>query len=110
MPFPIVCRVVDSVRENLEGRALSSLTRVSTAVRAAVEAALTRILTPKRSIDVLREARHLPAAAALRCSRPTRSDALLLARLAPESRIHARKAILLAIQMMCNLLNLAMTR
>ncbi len=57
---PTICRVVDSVRENLEGRALGSLTRVSTAVRTAVEAALTRILTPKRSIDVLREARLFP--------------------------------------------------
>jgi hypothetical protein len=36
---------------------LGSFTRVSTAVRSALEEALTRILTPKRSIDVLREVR-----------------------------------------------------
>jgi hypothetical protein len=47
--------VVDSVRSGLEGQALGSLTRVSSVVKTAVEAALTRILTPKRSIDVLRE-------------------------------------------------------
>lgn len=40
---------------SLEGRKLASFTRVSTAVQQAVEEALTRILTPKRSIDVLRE-------------------------------------------------------
>ena len=41
---------------------MGSWTRVSTAVRAAVEAALTRILTPKRSIDILREVRlHVTA-------------------------------------------------
>ena len=50
-------RVVDSVRSGLEGRPLGSLTRVSTVVKTAVEAALTRILTPSRTIDILREAR-----------------------------------------------------
>ncbi len=54
-------RVVDSVRGGLEGQALGSLTRVSTAVQQAVEAALTRILTPKRSIDILREVRMFGA-------------------------------------------------
>lgn len=39
------------------GQKLSSFTRVSTAVSTAFEAALTRILTPKRSIDVLRDVR-----------------------------------------------------
>ena len=43
---------------SLEGQALGSFTRISTAVRSAVEAALTRILTPKRSIDILREVRN----------------------------------------------------
>ena len=38
------------------GKKLGSFTRVSSAVRSAVEDAIVRILTPKRSIDVLREA------------------------------------------------------
>ena len=40
---------------NLEGRRLAGFTRIGTAVRAAVEEALHRILTPRRSVDVLRE-------------------------------------------------------
>lgn len=40
---------------SLAGQRLGSFTRVSSAVRGAVEEALTRILTPKRSIDILRE-------------------------------------------------------
>lgn len=44
------------MRSGLEGRPLGSLTRVSTVVKTAVEAALTRILTPSRTIDILREA------------------------------------------------------
>lgn len=40
---------------SLVGQRLGSFTRISSAVRTALEAALTRILTPKRSIDVLRE-------------------------------------------------------
>lgn len=55
-------RLAESVAASLEGQALGSFTRVSTAVRVAVEAALTRILTPKRSIDILREVRLLSAA------------------------------------------------
>jgi len=47
------------VAANLEGRRLASFTRIGTAVRAAVEEALHRILTPRRSIDVLREVRAL---------------------------------------------------
>lgn len=39
----------------LVGQKLAGFTRISSAVRAAVEGALTRILTPKRSIDVLRD-------------------------------------------------------
>ena len=50
-------QVCASVRVTLVGAALPSLTRVATAVRSVVEAALTRILTPRRSIDVLREVR-----------------------------------------------------
>ena len=48
-------RVCQSVAAGLEGQALASFTRVSSAVKAAVEAALHRILTPRRSIDVLRD-------------------------------------------------------
>lgn len=47
--------MIESVATSLEGQKLASFTRVSTAVQQAVEEALTRILTPKRSIDVLRE-------------------------------------------------------
>jgi signal recognition particle receptor subunit alpha len=50
-------KLTESVAVSLEGQKLSSFTRVSSAVRTAVEQALTRILTPKRSIDVLREVR-----------------------------------------------------
>ena len=49
------CRLCDSVAASLVGQRLGSFTRISSAVRTALEAALTRILTPKRSIDVLRE-------------------------------------------------------
>ena len=48
-------RVCQSVAANLEGQALASFTGVSSAVKSAVEAALHRILTPRRSIDVLRD-------------------------------------------------------
>lgn len=50
-------KVCESVAASVEGRKLSSFTGVSAAVRDAVEDALTRILTPKRSIDILREVR-----------------------------------------------------
>ena len=40
---------------NLIGQKLESFTRITSAVRRAVEEALTRILTPRRSIDILRE-------------------------------------------------------
>lgn len=50
-------KVIESVATSLEGQRLGSFTRVTTAVKDAVEAALTRILTPKRSIDILREVR-----------------------------------------------------
>ena len=48
-------RLCESVAASLVGQRLGSFTRISSAVRVALEAALTRILTPKRSIDVLRE-------------------------------------------------------
>ena len=50
-----MCRLCQSVAASLEGQKLGSFTRVSSAVKTALEGALTRILTPKRSIDVLRE-------------------------------------------------------
>jgi signal recognition particle receptor subunit alpha len=50
-------KVIESVATSLEGQRLGSFTRVTRAVKEAVEAALTRILTPKRSIDILREVR-----------------------------------------------------
>ena len=59
---PVAAKVVDSVAASLVGASLPSLTRVATAVRAAVEAALVRVLTPRRSVDVLREARAAAAA------------------------------------------------
>ncbi|GAB9462668.1 hypothetical protein Gpo141_00000156 [Globisporangium polare] len=45
----------ESVLTTLVGQRLESFTRVSTIVRKALEAALLRILTPKKSTDVLRE-------------------------------------------------------
>ena len=39
----------------LVGQKLAGFTGISAAVKSAVEGALTRILTPKRSIDILRE-------------------------------------------------------
>lgn len=57
----IADKVIESVSTSLEGQKLASFTRVSTAVQQAVEAALTRILTPKRSIDVLREVKAAQA-------------------------------------------------
>lgn len=52
----MLCRLCESVATTLVGKKLGSFTRVSSAVRTAVEDAIVRILTPKRSIDVLREA------------------------------------------------------
>lgn len=51
----LCCRVCDSVAAGLVGQRLGGFTRISSAVRGAVEGALTRILTPKRSIDILRD-------------------------------------------------------
>ncbi|KAK9799811.1 hypothetical protein WJX73_001989 [Symbiochloris irregularis] len=48
-------KLCESVAANLVGQKLGSFRLISTAVKEALEAALTRILTPKRSIDVLRE-------------------------------------------------------
>jgi signal recognition particle receptor subunit alpha len=43
------------VATGLEGQRLSGFTGIGTAVKGAVEAALVRILTPRRSIDILRD-------------------------------------------------------
>ncbi|KAL6973819.1 hypothetical protein U1Q18_028003 [Sarracenia purpurea var. burkii] len=48
-------KLCESVSASLEGRKLASFTRISSTVQAAMEEALVRILTPKRSIDILRD-------------------------------------------------------
>ncbi|GAB2234796.1 hypothetical protein Drorol1_Dr00004061 [Drosera rotundifolia] len=47
-------KLCESVAASLEGKKLASFTRVSSTVQAAMEEALVRILTPNRSIDILR--------------------------------------------------------
>lgn len=48
-------KLCESVASQLVGKQLGSFTRVSTTVKNAMEESLTRILTPKRRIDILRE-------------------------------------------------------
>uniref|UniRef100_A0A0C9RQF1 TSA: Wollemia nobilis Ref_Wollemi_Transcript_2289_2327 transcribed RNA sequence n=1 Tax=Wollemia nobilis TaxID=56998 RepID=A0A0C9RQF1_9CONI len=48
-------KLCESVAASLEGKKLGSFTRVSSTVQSAMEEALLRILTPKRSIDILRD-------------------------------------------------------
>ncbi|XP_071724969.1 uncharacterized protein [Rutidosis leptorrhynchoides] len=48
-------KLCESVAISLEGKKLGSFTRISSTVQAAMEDALVRILTPKRSIDILRD-------------------------------------------------------
>ncbi|XP_028793931.1 signal recognition particle receptor subunit alpha [Neltuma alba] len=48
-------KLCESVAASLEGKKLASFTRISSTVHAAMEEALVRILTPKRSIDILRD-------------------------------------------------------
>jgi signal recognition particle receptor subunit alpha len=48
-------KLCESVAASLVGKKLGSFTRVSSSVQAAMEDALVRILTPRRSIDVLRD-------------------------------------------------------
>ena len=55
IPAPTCSRLCESVATNLVGQRLSGFTGITKAVRGAVEEALTRILTPRRSIDILRE-------------------------------------------------------
>mmetsp|Transcript_1717 Transcript_1717/g.6043 ORF Transcript_1717/g.6043 Transcript_1717/m.6043 type:complete len:602 (+) Transcript_1717:193-1998(+) len=51
----IVEKLCESIATSLEGQKMSSFTRISTVVRSAMEDALTRILTPQRSTNILRE-------------------------------------------------------
>lgn len=51
-------KLCDSVGASLVGKQLGSFSLVSTAVRDAMQQALTKILTPKRNIDILREIRE----------------------------------------------------
>ncbi|XP_051183680.1 uncharacterized protein [Lolium perenne] len=48
-------KLCESVAASLEGKKLGSFTRISSTVQTAMEEALTRILTPRRSIDILRD-------------------------------------------------------
>lgn len=48
-------KLCESVAVGLEGKKQASFTRISSIVKAAMEDALIRILTPKRSIDILRD-------------------------------------------------------
>ncbi|KAL5705225.1 hypothetical protein ACHQM5_023559 [Ranunculus cassubicifolius] len=48
-------KLCESVAASLEGKKLGSFTRISSTVQAAMEEVLVRILTPKRSIDILRD-------------------------------------------------------
>ncbi|KAL2613482.1 hypothetical protein R1flu_025174 [Riccia fluitans] len=49
-------KLCESVAASLVGKKLGSFTRVTSTVRSAMEEALLRILTPKRSVDILRDA------------------------------------------------------
>ncbi|GLT25368.1 hypothetical protein SLA2020_005000 [Shorea laevis] len=48
-------KLCESVAASLEGKKQASFTRISSTVQAAMEEALVRILTPRRSIDILRD-------------------------------------------------------
>ncbi|KAL0423104.1 UNVERIFIED_CONTAM: Signal recognition particle receptor subunit alpha [Sesamum radiatum] len=48
-------KLCESVAASLDGKRLASFTRISSTVQAAMEDALVRILTPRRSIDILRD-------------------------------------------------------
>lgn len=54
-------KLCQSVGEGLEGRKISGFNGVKNAVKAALEEALSRILTPKQSMDVLREVKATKA-------------------------------------------------
>ncbi|KAL3679403.1 hypothetical protein R1sor_022359 [Riccia sorocarpa] len=48
-------KLCESVAASLVGKKLGSFTRITSTVRSAMEEALLRILTPKRSVDILRD-------------------------------------------------------
>ncbi|KAG6673322.1 hypothetical protein I3842_16G105600 [Carya illinoinensis] len=48
-------KLCESVAASLEGKKLASFTRISSIVQAAMEEALVRILTPRCSVDILRD-------------------------------------------------------
>ncbi|RLM98535.1 hypothetical protein C2845_PM06G07520 [Panicum miliaceum] len=48
-------KLCESIAASLEGKKLGSFTSIASTVRAAMEKALLRILTPSRSIDILRD-------------------------------------------------------
>ena len=64
MSAEVAKSVCASVAKSLEGRRLASFTGVSALVRSALEEAVTRVLSPKRSVDVLAEIRASQARAA----------------------------------------------
>jgi signal recognition particle receptor subunit alpha len=49
----IADKLIDSVASSLEGKRMESMTTVSATVRKALDEALTRILTPRQSVDIL---------------------------------------------------------
>uniref|UniRef100_A0A1J3ICS7 Signal recognition particle receptor subunit alpha n=1 Tax=Noccaea caerulescens TaxID=107243 RepID=A0A1J3ICS7_NOCCA len=51
----IAGKLCESVEASLEGKKLASFTRISSTVQGAMEDALVRILTPRRSIDIMRD-------------------------------------------------------
>jgi signal recognition particle receptor subunit alpha len=51
----IADKLIESVAVNLEGKRMESMTTVSSTVRQALDEALTRILTPRQSVDILAE-------------------------------------------------------
>jgi signal recognition particle receptor subunit alpha len=57
----IASKLCESVAESMVGKTLPSLTRMRTVAHKALEAALVRLLTPKRRIDILREVQDAKA-------------------------------------------------
>jgi signal recognition particle GTPase len=52
----IVDQICTSVAESLSGKKISSFTTIKSVVKSTLEETLTRVLTPKRHIDIVREA------------------------------------------------------
>jgi signal recognition particle receptor subunit alpha len=55
----IADRLCESVCKSLEGKKMDSWTGVKGTVKTALEGELTRILTPKQSLDIVREIKHV---------------------------------------------------